>query len=405
MKLSFKDILSDNMYKDNRVMFVFGKYSFFNNLVCDQFKYYCNVNEGSAAVAVDEFMDVSSEFGIEASTDITSTSVDFSTFLDVIGVPSINGKWYCKVSLESLTKKQIASLQKYIKEPSDNGKLLIVSNDWSIYREWLKNRTLCYSNMASYIQLNFPHRETLKEITKQMFKENNIDIKSTAIDFFLTKMSSAYDDYESTIKNICSEHKSNELTVADLKIYMKGIENYVIEDFIYELVKPLTSAKTNNKKVLRIMATLEDDMGAKELVYKTLKIVNECIDFRIMINSGIIPIGITYFFKDTVDLIIKNYGENNKYAKMNEWSFRKKAELASRTSMRDWEYIKLILMKALEAREISDEESDQKCKRALYDICTRSVLTESRINNIIGVEDILTEELNTVDKLCVTYKN
>lgn len=404
MKFLFKDILNEDMYNNIRVMFVLGKYSFFNNLVCDQFKYHCNTGD-TGAIFVDNFDAVSNEFGIDTGSDIASTSVDFNTFMDVIGVPSINGKWYCKTSLESLTKKQIAVLQKYIKEPSDNGRLLIVSNDWSIYREWLKNRNLIHSNVAGYIQLSFPPKDILKKIVKQMFEERHIEIKSTAIDFFLTKMSSAYDDYEQVVKNICDEHKSKELLVSDLKIYMKGIENYVIEDFIYELVKPLSSAKTNNKKILRIMATLEDDMGAKNLVYQTLKIVNECIDFRIMINSGIIPIGIKYFFKDTIADISKIYGEKSKYATMNEWVFRKKAELASRTSITDWEYIKLMLLKALEVKEISDDEMDARCKRALYDICTRSVLTESRINNIIGIEDILPKELERIDNMQLGYKN
>ena len=39
MQYSFNDIFSDDMYRNTRVLFIFGKYNFFNKLVSDTFKY------------------------------------------------------------------------------------------------------------------------------------------------------------------------------------------------------------------------------------------------------------------------------------------------------------------------------------------------------------------------------
>ena len=55
------------------------------------------------------------------------------------------------------------------------------------------------------------------------------------------------------------------------------------------------------------------------------------IDYRTMINKGYITINIRYIFSDVVKLL----GKDNKYAKVNEWVFRRKADLASLTSLRD----------------------------------------------------------------------
>ena len=85
----------------------------------------------------------------------------------------------------------------------------------------------------------------------------------------------AYDKYEEQINNIIDIHKEPILTVKDLKVYMKGIENFIVDDFINELVKPMVSDKTNSKKVLKIMMALEDEFGAKNLVYQLLKKIDE----------------------------------------------------------------------------------------------------------------------------------
>lgn len=393
MKYTFKEILNTEIYENTRVMFVLGKYTWFNNMVCDTLKYTCINEEDTVADAIG----VEEEFGIEDinSDNALSNSVDFNTFMDVIGVSSINGKWFCRVDFSMLNKKQQEKLFTYIKDPSSNGVLIITSTDWMQYKEILRNKVLSISKVSHIIQLSFPSKPILKNIVAQSFDEKGINIDSNAVDFFVMRMSSAYDKYEDEINNIVDVHGTKPLDLKTIKVYMKGIENYVIDDFVLELTKPMVSDKTNSKKVLKMMIALEDEFGAKSVVLQTIKKVNECIDYRLLINQGYIPIGINYFFND----IINKLPNKEKYEKVNEWTFRKKAELASKTSLRDWEYMRLILNKALENQRISDNEMDKKCQKALYELATRSVLTPDRINNIIGIENTIEKDLEKINNI------
>lgn len=264
MKYSFKDILNAEIYESTRVMFVLGKYVWFNNMVCDTLKYMCidQENQFNAAIGIGD------EFGIKDidNGELSANSVDFATFMEVIGVASINGRWYCRTEYSTLTKKQKEQLFKYIKEPSDNGILVITSDDWMQYNSILKNRLISFSKVSHIMQLSFPNKQILKGIVAQSFSEKGIEIEPSAVDFFIMRMSSAYDKYEEQINNVVDVHKEPILTVKDLKIYMKGIENFILDDFISDLLKPMTSDKTNSKKVLKIMMALEDEFGAKSLV-------------------------------------------------------------------------------------------------------------------------------------------
>lgn len=395
MKYYFQDILNEEVYSGSRVLFIFGKYNIFSNIVSDELKARCVGNTESVNT-----IGVAEEFGFD--TDDTeegavSTSVDFNTFLNVIGVPNINGRWFCKVDLASLTKKQKDTLQNYIKSPSENGVLVVTSTEWIIYKDFLNNRVLGNSKYSNLMQLSFPHKVTLHELVKQMFSSKGMTISSGAIDIFIIKMNNAYDEYEMVIDNIKTLHDSDEMIAdKDIKEYMKGIEHFDVESFIYEVVKPLSSEKTNSKKVLKMLIALQDEIGAKNLVYQLIKKIDESIEYRTLINTGYIPIGIKYFFGD----VIKSLGgEQGKYGKVKEWNFRKKAQLAASTSLRDWQYMKFILTKAIEDVKVTDRELEVRCQKALYELCTRSVLTDSRINNIIGIDNVLNKNMEKLNSL------
>lgn len=395
MKYSFKEMLNAEIYENTKVMFILGQYTWFNNMVSDTLKSICidEVESYNAAIGIGE------EFGISDSSDESNSanSVDFNTFMDVIGVASVNGKWFCKTDFKMLTKKQREKLFSYIKEPSDNGIIVIVSDDWKEYKDILKNRILSFSKTAHLIQLSFPNRNVLKSIVHQSFLENDIEIDSGALDIFLMKMSKAYGEYEGVIDYIVHAHNEKILNAQEIKKYMSGIEYFTVDDFVQEMTKPMVSDKTNNKKILKMMTSLEDELGAKNLLYQVLKQVEQYIDYRILINSGYIPIGINYFFNDVIKALPED--KKDKYEKVNEWKFRKQAEIASRTSLRDWEYIKIILNGAIANNKLPDNIIDMKCQKALYEACTRSVLTSDRINNIIGIDNIIKKEIKHIDKI------
>ncbi len=53
--------------------------------------------------------------------------------------------------------------------------------------------------------------------------------------------------------------------------------------------------------------------------------LNESIEFRLLINRGYIAINLDYVLNDVIKLL----GQDSKYAKMNEYVFKKKVELVS----------------------------------------------------------------------------
>lgn len=402
MKYSFKDINKDELYSRSRVICVFGKYAYFNKKVSDRVRKIC---QDSTTRVVINNIGLGDEFGIDESvSDSVSTSLDFDDFMKTVDSPSINGLWYCVTSYNVLTKNQKDQFLRYIKDPSPNGRLVIISEDWMEYRELLRNRILTTSFASSYIELSFPDKKLLKEILIQDFANRGVDLDSKAADLFLIKLSKAYDKYEETIDTVVDRFIGEQgedkqagmvqMSVNDMKDCSKGIQYYVIEDFVYALLKPMSSGKTNSKKVLKIMSALVDDMGADVVLHRVKKVVNESIELRELINKGIIPIKIKFFYKDVMKSIEELYGENNKYSKMSEYAFRQKAYLASETSLRDWVYMKIIIDKALSFHNANDND---RYKAALYELCTRSVLSESRLNNILGIENILNKDLDDLD--------
>lgn len=429
MQYSFNDIFSDDMYRNTRVLFIFGKHNFFNKIVSDTFKYKNTmqndtalIHTGSTITDEFDFTDKSEENTDEFSDDnaqqSVGNSIDFKTFLSVVNVPNLYGKWVCIETLAGMQKKDKDALMKYIKDPNENGIVIIIGNEWKEYKDLLRNKIINMSKYVSSIQLSFPRGDVLAKIVKQLFEEKGIKIDNAAIDLFLTKMSNDYDNYPNVVADVCEMHHSEHLTAKELKTYMKGIENYVLDDFIGELIKPLANDSTRSKKVLRMMVTLMDSMGAESLARQVQRSIEECIDFRIMINSGVIPMGIRYFYSDTIEDIKNTFGEvvkitqrdkqtkeivvteqKNKYISMNEFVFRRKAELASRTSLRDWEYMSIILSKALNTPFTAGADRDFIIKKALYEICTRSVASESRILNDIGFENILGKDLEWLDSI------
>lgn len=391
MRYGFRDILNAEIYDKSRVVLITGKYHVFNNMVADTLKDMC----GDKHMPNEEFTELSSEFGVEDTSESISNSVDFDTFMELADIPSINGKRFCRIELNTLNKKQKEALAAYLKQPSRYGVLVLMSDNFVDYKDYIKNRYFLNGQFTHVFSLNFPVRDVLKSIVQIMFDYKGIDIENGAIDYFILKMSTEYNEYETVINNIAENHKEKTLNVTDLKIYMKGIEYFDIDDFMYELVKPLASGKTGNKKIIRMLSFLKEKYDAEKLVIELLKRISELIDFRIMINTGIVPINIRYIFNDIVKLL----GPDNKYAKMNEWVFRRKAVLASLTSLEDWVYMSIILNKALGAGFSGSIEVRNASERALYSLVTRTTFCEDRLNNVVGVDNILSRELVDIDRV------
>lgn len=387
MKFQFKDIMDPSVYADCAVMVVTGPYNIFNNLVIDELRERC---KGNTSIKMDSGL--LEEFGIETNEEIqVSNSVDFETFRNVINMPSINGKWFSNTDILLLTKKQRDWLNNYIVNPSLNGVLTIFANEYKDYKKILTNKTILNSKYVHVIQMSFPTRDSLKYLTRKLFAQRNAKIEEGALDLFITRMSNSYDKYEEIIDRIClatfpegylqmNPDELPAITYQQAFECMKGIENFVIEDFLDRLTMPLNSDKLSGRGLIyKMLGYLIEEYGPKDLVKRLLNKIDTLIQFRLAINEGYIPILVNFNVEEAKTLL----GEESSIAKLSDYQFRKNAQLASKTSLRDWVYMKMILSNI---RYIYSKESYEK---ALYSLVVRSTLNESRINNDIGIENIL----------------
>lgn len=396
MIYNFDDINNEKIYDNCRVMFVTGKYNIFNNIVIDELKSRC---QGSKDISID--YDIFDEFGIDANESVRiSNSVDINTFMQVVVSPSINGKWFSSVELNTLTKKQTDWIKNYIKSPSENGILVLNSTNYKDYAFWLRNKYIPTDKYVSLIQLSFPRREALKLLVSNLFLKKNVRIEQSALDLFIVRMSTAYDEYPQIIEKICNNNlpdgylnndvlENPTITYEQAFESLKGIENFIIDDFINQLVIPMNSDNPRGRPLIfRMMGYLIEEYGARKLVSILLSKINELIEFRMAINTGYIPIVVNY----NVDEAKKLIGEDNPISKKSDYQFKKLASLASKTSLLDWVYMKMILQNT----NMYNEES---FKRVIYSLVTRSVLNESRLNNDISIEDLNTYDIDYIDNI------
>ena len=233
-----------------------------------------------------------------------------------------------------------------------------------------------------------------------MFAERNASIEDRAIDLFIVRMSSSYDEYENIIEKICNSSlpsgylnmKMSELpmiTYQDTFEAMRGIENFVLDDLLEKIAEPLSTDNPNGRSsIFKMMGYLIEEYGARSLVNMLLNKIDDLIEFRLAINSGYIPIIVDYNVAESKRLI----GEENPITSKSDYQFRKLAKMASKTSLKDWVYLRLILQN-------TNKYSEYSYARALYSAVTRSVNTESRINNNIGVDNILYKDMDILDAI------
>lgn len=387
MKYSFNDILNDEFYTNSKVAIVTGPYNIFNNMVIDRFKKEC-AEENYYEVDSDTL----SEFGIKSddSEAKISNNVDFNTFMGVINIPSVVGKWFCSVDISIMSKKQMEILREYIKNPGDNGILIINSSEFKDYREFLYSNIVKYSKTCNLIQLSFPNRKTLINLVKQMFYSRSVQISEESASLFVMRMSSSYEEYNAIVDRVCEGYSDTVISYSQVKERLKGVENFVLDDFIEALLKPLSGEKiTANRKIYKMYKMLMQEYGITKLLNNIMYKIDDYIQFRILINKGIIPIKVRF----SVDEAKRYIGEEHKLYKMTEYKFRRMANIASLTSLRDWVYMKLILSKA---KGVYTDEGKEKI---LYTLMHRSVLNKSRLGNNIGIENVIDAKIKSIDKI------
>lgn len=406
LKFTFSDITNNEMYSTAKIMIVMGQYSIFNNIVIDELRDRCKPEEESEQ-AEESTANMLEEFNIDSEDDSSGTysdikisnTINLETFIKINNVASLYGKWFCSIDYSFMSKKQKEWLNKYMKSPSDNGVLVVYSTDFRDYKYFLKNKIVLNSTVIHAIQLSFPSRNTLETIVKQLFEDKGVYIEQKALELFIMRMSSSYDQYDEIIDKIIIESVPTDattesrfkptITYDNVLQSMKGIENFVLDDFLNRLLVPLTSEKsTGRNKIYRMLGALLKEMGPRELVNKLRYKIDDYIDFRLAINSGNIPIMVKFSVPEAKERL----GEKSKITRFSDYTFRKMAKIASQTSLRDWVYMKMMLT------NIQNKYSETSYEKALYSLISRTVLTNSRLNNDIGIDFSINASVRELDE-------
>ena len=130
-----------------------------------------------------------------------------------------------------------------------------------------------------------------------------------------------------------------------------------------------------------MLSSLMEEFGAEQLVQKLRRKIDDYIEFRLAINSGIIPVKVRFSIPEAKGRL----PENHPLQRFSDYTFRKMAITASKTSLKDWFCMKMILTNIQYKYDVVSYE------RALYSLVNRSVLSESRLSNDIGMSNILNE--------------
>ena len=167
-----------------------------------------------------------------------------------------------------------------------------------------------------------------------------------------------------------------------MKEYTKDYQSYMMDDFINQLLVPQKGIKVYKKrKIYKMLESVADD-GYWAVVRNMRYRIDDLIEMRLQINNGIVPTKVRY----SITEVKESLGKDNRLYKLNKFKFRKIANVASQTSLKDWYYIKMLLYTVK-----NGDEYGSLC--ALISIIHRGALSNERILNDLKIKNIIEEEL------------
>lgn len=406
----FNDIYNQEMYKTANVLLILGSYDIFNNIVIDECRKICIPNED---IEIDRTFlnmianDLPTGSNTSSITDTSMNVLEFKEFMELNRTYPLEGRWFCNVRYKELKAKDKDNLKDYLKYNNETGLLIVNIRDFQDYKDFLRNRTLQASKVAHIIQLTFPSKNMLTEILNSEFRKHNVMVNDMAIKLFILRLSNDYNSYYNVISDICEKYKGMSVGYDDMLECLKGIDNYVIDDFLAEITKGVRNNKLrNNRKIYRMYKSLLESMTAREVVSKLSYKVDMMLELRIAINNGTLPILVRYGAKEVQDKL----PEDSKVRSLSTYSFKKYAKIASFTSLKDWYYIKMMLKgNSYMSTRFSEDRSgnygdvEQEYKHILLSIIHRTTFSPNRLMNDMGILNVVDEELYELNTIFYNY--
>lgn len=385
MLYKFREIYDPSVYEQSKVIFICGKYPLFNNIVTETAKV---KSRGSLEINDDAL--IGEEFGETIDTGVGNLNLSFDEFMSYVRTPSLFGKWFSALQYSSLTAKQKERLNNYIRKPNENGLIVIVVEDFKDVRNIRRNNVINKSKEVALFNLNYPPRDILVSIVTSEFAKHGIVVEHSAVEYFILRMSEYYETYQTEISNIVVKVLGNQdrsakeikLNMKDMKGLLRGTENFMFNDFVMRLTKPVTK---NSRKVYKMLDSMVDSLGYARLRNRLVKTIEKMILYRQAINDGYIPIIIRYSASEAKEAL----GEKHPLYKDNDILFKKNAYLASQTSLKDW-YFMLLILSNTDKRKINDDAYNLKIMLSLIN---RSIIPTDRLMNDLGIKNTLEEGL------------
>lgn len=398
MVYPFSYIVNEALYESSSVLFITGSHNIFNNYCVDRLKK-INVSDEEVPTSNDLLDDFGLSDTTEGGSSGSSTNISFEEFKRLVPIPNINGKWFCNVSYDGLSDKLKKDVLAYANNPSPNGVLAVIVTDWRNIRQLLKIPKVQKSKDVNLVKLNYPSPFTLRDIIKGEFAKRSIEITGEAAELFQKRMSCQYDKYTDIINQITVGMEGQTLNFDDMFQLMKGIEFFDLGDFVEALLYPLQGEGISTKrKIYKILKSLLDDLPASEITQRLLREIKKYLVFRIAINTGRIPAKVRFSVKEMQERL-KDAGPE---FKMSDMQFRRTAEIAQMTTLRDWLYMYLMLSK-LSTRGKPDEVELRHTK-ALYSLIHRQILPDTRLDNDIRISNILEEQQTILNNIKYTLE-
>lgn len=339
-------------------------------------------------------------------TDVKTDSTDTEAGLAVCGLEELwkrpgrtmSGKWWCVASYDGMSKKDRINFQNYLKNPSKNAILILTVSDWKLIREIKKNSIFKSSTTCHILNIQYPSKFFLTKIVNELFLNHKVQLTKNQQYVFITKMSSAYDEYRDCVEEVCENIKINAqkwndtelntVTDKELNEATKTIEHFEIDDLLRFTLQPLSSGKTLNgkRKIHKLLAKLLEDNTAKDICNRLKYRVKDMLIYRAAVNKGLIPVTVPY----NAASVQEKLPDTQLYEKIKKaplFTFKRNAYISSQTSIEDWFFIYSML------ESIPKRADEAEYMRVLLSIVNRTALSNDRLMNDIKIKNTLDEGL------------
>ncbi|MEM4385788.1 MAG: hypothetical protein QXD03_04500 [Candidatus Anstonellales archaeon] len=335
------------------VLFISSRYDVINKYIIDKVKTYYRREE-----RVD--IELLGEFGVGGdSVESGYVIVDFDRFMSVFNTPSVSGKWLCIVGVDTLTKKQVELLDNYMKKTSSNG-LLVLYMDYN--RKYMNNNLIKNSKVIHLLNLRYLNKSFLMEYVRDKFIESGVDVSKAGLELFVYKLGNDINNYDNIIADIANKYNGYVIGYNEIKESLKGVNTYVIDDFVEKLFSVNVGDKIDRRKVIyKVLGDLLSDMKASEVVGSLRDVIDLLIEIRVLMNKGVIPVGIKFSMREVRGKIL----EGSKLHSLSDYRLKELIYMASKITLNELLNVRIILDRNnLVYNEVG-------CKRILYSVIHR----------------------------------